>query len=572
MKISMTKKTGMVIIVVLAFFVYGFTIGFFKVFPFDQILGIKHYVEHNYGFFSEEAEEVELTSVEIQNTLLQRILIKKIRVSSEVSFGGGITNEGDILYILSNKGEVFVYNLNSYSAMASVIEQVPMKYREFIQSAHPYRNEFRLNWFRVTGVYSETIGSGMQRLYVSHNAYDESKDCITHNISRIDLTIQSVGEISGESWNTIFTASPCIDPEPENWLGYRAYAGNISGGKIVEYDESRLLISIGDYNHHGLNDMPEYAMDESNPYGKFVLMDKESGEWTIYAKGNRNPSGLFVDNNERIWSAENGPRGGDELNIIEQGKNYGWPRVSYGLWYDPEYQLEEHLRGTHPVYERPVFSWVPIIAPSNLIRIEGDKFEHWQGDLILGTMADQSLRRLRITEENRVMYDERIPIGHRVRDLTVLPLGKIALITDDSYMIILDDGGPVHKEIDLEINERITELEKFDQIVAGREGSPEFEDEHRDAEMIFQRNCATCHNLNEVNQIGPHLFEIFNRRAGSLDNYPYSNVLRDDDRSWDPELLKKFLLTPESEFSGNNMPKIELTEAEADSIVFYLQQ
>jgi cytochrome c2 len=448
-----------------------------------------------------------------------------------------------------------------------------MNYEEFIQTEIPYQNEFRLNWYRVNGVYSETTGQipEQHRLYVSHNGYDSTRECITFDVSTVDLEIGSSLNISGGEWSTLFTASPCINPEPEAWLGYRAYAGNISGGRIIEYDEDMLLVSVGDYNHHGLNGMPAYAMDESNPYGKFLLMDKETGEYTIYAKGSRNASGLFKDRSGTVWSAENGPRGGDELNIIEEENNYGWPNVSYGVWYSPEFQLKDHLRGTHPMYDKPVFSWVPSIAPSNIIRIEGEKFEHWQGDLIIGTMGDQSLRRLRIKGERSVVYDERIHIGHRIRDVTLLPDGKFAAITDDSFLIIFDDGGPLYREMNGVEKQRLAELEKLDRITSGNNVSTEIQ-ETRSAELIFDRKCGSCHNLTGESQIGPHLQNIYERQVGGLENYPYSNTLQSDDRIWTAELTKQFLLNPDQEFSGSRMVQVELSEAEADSLIRFLEQ
>lgn len=566
----MAKKSILFALLFLLFFGYGFSVGFYKVFPFKQALSVKHYLELSFGKFESQAVE-NSEAVNIYNTSLNRLLIKKVQIPRYTGGGGGILNIKNTLYIISNKGNIIAYDLENYSKIETNTDDVPMNFGGLIQSGHPYNNDFRLNWFRVNGVYAEESESENHILFISHNAYDEDKDCITHNVSRIELKPEATGITQNDKWNTIFTASPCIDPVPDKWQAASPYSGHISGGKIVEYDRNRLLVSIGDYNLHGIDGVDEYAMDPSNPYGKFILMDKQTGSWSIFAVGSRNASGLFIEKDGTIWSSENGPEGGDELNIIEKGNNYGWPKESLGLWYKHEFDLPgESKRGTHDDYTKPVFSWIPSVAPSNLIKIEGDKFEHWKGDLLLGTMRDQSLHRLRLDEDNRILYDERIKIGHRIRDITTLPDDKIALVTDDGFLIIIDDGGPVFQEISSDASRRMANLNNFDQFNIAIEDSAMnvFENSSR---AIYQQNCATCHNLDQSNQIGPHLDNLFNRMVGGLDNFNYSRTLKTDNRKWNTRLLQSFLEDPNNEFSGTSMPEVNLSASEVDSVIQFLK-
>lgn len=462
---SSTKKI-IYILIIFIFFSYGLIAGVYKLFPFHQLLALKHYVEFSTDNFEENEAPITDEKAQVLATHLQRLLIKKIKIPGYSGHGGGIANTSDILYIVTNKGTVKTFNLKTYTSIGNKIPKVPLNFDALILSGITTKNNFVLMRFRVNGIYTESINNNMQVLFVSHNAYNSQKECITHNISRIELTVSNGSVTPTSDWETIFTAAPCINPQPEHYLAAGGkYAGHISGGAIVNFNKDKLLVTVGDYDRNGINGVDQWAMDPSNPYGKFILVDKKTGEWSIYAMGSRNATGIYIDKNSVIWSVENGPRGGDELNIIQKDKNYGWPEVSYGIWYNFNFKLPGgYKEGTYPAYQKPVFAWVPSIAPSDIIKITFAKFDYWKGDFLIGTMRDRGLRRLRLNGKNHVIYDERIELGHRVRDITILPDGKIALITDDGYLIIIGDGGPVFKKIDNTIKKRIKLLNKFDQL------------------------------------------------------------------------------------------------------------
>ncbi len=573
------KKAFIYIGIAAIIFVYGFSVSHFRIFPHTQLKAVQEQLQVFYGKYINPMEEFETTQqqiasreVEIMETFLKRLLIKKVPVPNYTGHGGGISEAGDWLFLITNKGSVRTYNMNTIYVAEFNLPDVPMDLEALRESGHLYKNQFRHRWFRVNGVFAEqdTLSNRIT-LYASHNGYNSEEDCITHNISR--LKIDSVSDslrVQG-SWSTIFTAEPCLDPEPVNLQAAAPYPGHISGGDMVSYSDDLLLVTVGDYNRHGIDGMKQYAMDRNNPYGKHILINKENGEWSVYTKGNRNPSGLHIDKDGVIWSVENGPEAGDELNIIKEGKNYGWPHVSYGYWYNPEFNLPGNaVYGSHDHYDKPAFAWVPSIAPSSIIKIEGDKFAHWKGDLIVGTMRNQSLHRLRINEDNEVMYDEPIYLGHRIRDMIVLKNEKIALITDDGFLIFIEDGGPSFMDIADGTDEIISVLNMYDRFIQDSETEGQ-ELAVRDARTIYEQNCATCHSLGTTSEIGPHLNNLFNRTVGSADDYNYSPVLRRDNRMWTAELLESFLKNPDDEFRGNRMQQMRLTSAETDSIIHYLQ-
>lgn len=478
------------------------------------------------------------------------------------------------MYIVTNKGSVKTFDLENFTEIENNIPKVPLNFGDLILAGYPYDDDFSVVRFRVNGIYVDSINAITQVLFASHNAYNSQKDCITHNISRIELKVNNGSVIPKDEWDTIFTASPCIDPQPDHFLEAGGpYPGHISGGAIVSFNERKLLVTVGDYDRNGIDGLDLWAMDPSNPYGKFILVDKKTGEWSVFAMGSRNPTGLYIDKDSVIWSVENGPRGGDELNIIEKGKNYGWPRVSYGIWYGPTLKLPGGYKaGTHPVYQKPIFAWVPSVAPSDIIKITGEKFDYWKGDFLVGTMRDQSLRRLRINEKNRVVYDERIELGQRVRDLTILPDDKIALITDDGYLFIIGDGGPVFHKIDSTITQRMALLNNYDRFVNKTDTLSVFKAISKTPLGIFKQHCASCHNLNPGNGIGPHLHNLFNRKVGGLDDFSYSRSLKNDTRIWNAELLRSFLNNPQKDFPGSKMPQVNLSSNEIDSLIKLFQK
>ena len=116
---------------------------------------------------------------------------------------------------------------------------------------------------------------------------------------------------------------------------------------MVLLDDSRLLFSVGDYQHDGWNREQMLPQNDDAEYGKTVLIDLNTGESSIHTKGHRNPQGLYVSPTGTIWSTEHGPRGGDELNMIMQGANYGWPLVTYGTEYGDKIWPLNSSQGQH---------------------------------------------------------------------------------------------------------------------------------------------------------------------------------------------------------------------------------
>jgi glucose/arabinose dehydrogenase len=149
-----------------------------------------------------------------------------------------------------------------------------------------------------------------------------------------------------------------------------------------------------------------------------------SETWSI---GHRTPYGLAFAPDGRLWELEHGPRGGDELNLIEPGKNYGWPLVSYGHNYNG---VPIPNPDTRPDLAKPVIYWVPVIAPGNLMFYKGAMFPQWNGSALVSGLISKSLIRITFDGNGGATPAERWDVDHRIRDVEVAPDGALWMIED----------------------------------------------------------------------------------------------------------------------------------------------
>jgi len=226
---------------------------------------------------------------------------------------------------------------------------------------------------------------------------------------------------------SIFTATPTKDTTAHN------------GGRMLTLPDGTLLLTTGD----GF-DYREAAQDTFSQLGKTIrintdgsvpadnpFVDGMQGNAKVWSWGHRNPQGLAADPaTDIVYLHEHGPRGGDELNRIEPGKNYGWPLTSYGINYSGAYVSPfQTLSNIEP----PLTYWVPSIAPSGLAFYNGDAFPEWQGDLFVGGLVSRDVRRLDIVD-GKVKTEEILfrEIGERIRDVRTGPDGFLYIITDSA--------------------------------------------------------------------------------------------------------------------------------------------
>ena len=213
--------------------------------------------------------------------------------------------------------------------------------------------------------------------------------------------------------------------------------GRHFGSRLLFDTDGRLLITLGDRG-----DRPR-AQDLGDHAGSIIRVEDDGGmpadnpftetagaKPEIYTYGNRNVQGIALDpESGRVWAHEHGPQGGDEVNILAPGRNYGWPIITYGRNYVIGTKIGE---GTHKEgMEQPIHQWTPSIAPSGMAVYTGDKFPRWRGNLLVGALKFRLLARLEV-QEGRIVHEERLleDVLGRIRDVRTGPDGYIYLLTD----------------------------------------------------------------------------------------------------------------------------------------------
>jgi len=548
-------------------FLYGFSVSHFQVFPYQQFQKVKQLTDR---MLSGEGEQSGY-EVEVIDTSLKRLFTQRVFLGGDAfTRPQYISSAGDLAYLITLDGNLLAFSPELAETVSINAATVPMNHQAYLASGVQEYEMFHTAHFKVSEIYAEESGPDLHTIYVTHNYYRAEEDCVSLKISRLEVNHSEPDPGSG-GWETFFIAEPCLEVT-RHLEGYKPYPGHMAGGKITAYDEENLLVSLGTLHRDGIRYDEAVSMDPDTPYGKFILINKESGEYTTYAKGSRNAQGLLISDTGVIWSVEHGPEGGDRLNIVEKGRNFGWPQETYGINYGAEEWPMSRQQGRVLEYDEAAFVWIDAIAPSAMIQLlHHEAFSLWEGDLLIGSLRDQSLHRVRTADDERVLYTERIHIGERVRDLTMFVDGVIAIITESRNMILIGDGGPVFEDNEEEnryLKERLKRFQNLTGIVGELIGSSS----DRSGDEIFSMNCASCHNLNEVNLAGPHLSGIFEREPGALEDFSYSQVLQRSDGEWTPEKLKNFLLRPEETFPGSSMLQITLTEEEAVLIIEFLRE
>ncbi len=259
-------------------------------------------------------------------------------------------------------------------------------------------------------------------IYYTYNKGTEKASTLALERARIDDT-KLVDR------QTVFEAFP-IEDNPDHTYHY--------GARILFHD-GHLFLSVGDrHNRHRAQDLSMHngsilrlnydgSVPEGNPFA-----DKENAQPEIWSYGHRNPQALAIHPVTNVlWQVEHGPKGGDEINIIKPGLNYGWPIITHGIEYDgtPVGDGLTHKEGL----EQPRFFYTPAIAPSDMIFYTGELFSAWRNNMFVTSMARPHLRRIEI-EGDRILHEEvlLLDMHERMRFVRQGPDGAFYLGTDDS--------------------------------------------------------------------------------------------------------------------------------------------
>ena len=232
--------------------------------------------------------------------------------------------------------------------------------------------------------------------------------------------------------------SELTDVEEVFRVNFNKERGFHFGGRIVFLEDGTLLLTLGDGGLYR-----DESQNNDNHLGAIVRLDDDGSipfdnpfrsvagaRPEIWSFGHRNVQGIAIQpDTGAVFAHEHGARGGDEINIIRSGENYGWPLVTYGVNYNGSIISEETSREG---LVEPVWYWVPSIAPSGLAFHNGETFPDWEGDLFVGALAGSMLVRYEL-DGDRIISEERLleEFGRRIRDVATAPNGDLYLLTDD---------------------------------------------------------------------------------------------------------------------------------------------
>ena len=213
------------------------------------------------------------------------------------------------------------------------------------------------------------------------------------------------------------------------------------GSRMVFGKDGFLYFSVGERGNEKVNPQSltndlgkiHRITDEGKVPADNPFVNTPGAKPTIFGYGNRNPQGLLLNNsNGQIWEIEHGPRGGDEINIISAGKNYGWPVICYGINYDNKIISDKTAKEG---MEQPLHYWLPSIAPSGMTFVEGDRYKAWKGDLMVGSLRFKYLNRCKM-KDGKVVGEELLlkNIG-RVRDVIMGPDGYLYISVENPGFI-----------------------------------------------------------------------------------------------------------------------------------------
>ena len=301
---------------------------------------------------------------------------------------------------------------------------------------------------------------------------------------------------------------------------------------VLEVSDNSIYFLIG-----SLKDGPPqkpYAQDPDHSFGKSYVLDLASGKITLIGSGHRISLGMTKRRNGQIWFTENGERGGDKLSYLMPGQNHGWPVKIAGTRYfhfPPSTARTASSKGAedqHSAFSEAIYNWLPSIAPSAIIELQGFH-PQWDGDLLVGSLKAQSLYRVRLLANHHVHSIEQIHIGQRVRGIQQLGR-EIFLTTDEGVLVKLSaDEARLHAD------------SAMPDIPGG------------DALGL----CVNCHSFTGAADVtsgfGPALNGVYGRGIASQNFAYFSSSLKKKTGLWDEANLTSYLLDPSAYAPGTTM-------------------
>lgn len=277
----------------------------------------------------------------------------------------------------------------------------------------------------------------------------------------------------------------------------------------------------------------------------------------IWSYGHRVPTGLYYDaDNGSVWEIEPGPKGGDELNLLKPGGNFGWAKATWGFEYSGS-PIASMQAGPGMISPRLV--WTPSVTPSGLARYHGAVYPAWDGDFFVGQLTGRALERLRIVDGKVVLRETMLAeLDERIRDVAVGPDDHLYLLTDNSNgrLLRLQPNRPStsqYSRVARRLAPGAIAAASSNQRAVDRKLTPV---EYENGKQSFIDRCSNCHSVGDIvrgGNVGPDLAGVYGRRAGSRANYNYSEAMASASQVWEFTWLDLFLTDPASYIKGTTM-------------------
>lgn len=449
--------------------------------------------------------------------------------------GGAIERFADGLLYATGEGQLHFVGTETGRTLKTkrLATDVPINDAEFQAGG---ANERDLSVFRVMDILPRER-DGKFDLLASHHWWDAQRSCFVMRVSRLQGTTADL--LAGKpqaAWQTVWNAEPCLPLQMNNGQ-QKQFGGDGAGGRMILRGEDDLLITIGDQQWDGWNYDLAVSQDPESAYGKLIAIDLATGHSRIFASGLRNPEGFHQDAEGKLWTTEHGPQGGDELNLIVEGGNYGWPLMTYGNEYGTQdWPLRRPGADDDPALKRPVYAWLPSIGLSQLTTVQSPRFPRWQGDYLILSL-NASLQRAHVRDD-RIVVLEPIMIrsrNGRLRDIVELPDGRYVLLIDGGTFAFIE---PLDGKAD-------------DPRTLAARGA-----------VLFSA-CRQCHQVGDGRQhaVGPDLHAVAGRAVAQAEGYAYSAALKSIGGTWTDERLDAFLRDPQEFAPGSAMQIRGMTEA-----------
>lgn len=523
--------------------VAGFAVGWFDIGPAN---GFASRVERKLGEMRGMPTELERTVATVETTVLE--LRGEVHVPPNRNWrkGGGLVYWDDQIFAMTSLGRVLRFDEVSGALVETDLRLPDAGHAEYEALAEDpewaaYVHKPYTQRYNDIELIDGPTGPG---LAISYTFFDADRVCYGTRVATLALGEMTPQEARSapEDWEVVFETAPCLELNP-TWT---ALDGIMAGGRLAFAAPGMLYLGSGEYHLDGVHTYDVGIQQDDNDYGKVIAIDLATGESWHVSKGHRNMQGVAVDGLGRLFVSEHGVRGGDELNLIEQGDNYGWPLTTLGTLYSGS-PWPYGAYGRHDeAFTPPVYAWLPSAAISSLAALDGFH-PAWDGDLIAGSLSSAefgaSLWRIRVID-GRAQFVERIELGTRIRYVMQAGPDRLAVWSDSNELILFT------------VSERADRLSEALAVLKGEVP----EDVFGNVAIQFE-SCSQCHAYEQGQQrVGPALAAIHGAEIASQTFGDYSQALTGVGGIWDDRALKAYLVDPQAFAEGTTMGRQGLSE------------